>query len=187
MELTWELVAFVVFSILTLGGALTVVLERNLVHAALALMLTLFGIAGLFVTLVAPFLAAVQVLVYIGAIAILILFSIMLTRHVMDIREAWNEQWISGAVIGILVFVMLVVTLTPLVDEIGGDSDITLLNHDAFDVDDALEPNYENDTVGAIGLALGARDGFFLPFELAALLLTAVLIGAIVIAREDEV
>jgi NADH-quinone oxidoreductase subunit J len=183
MELSWELVAFGIFSVLTLGGGLTVVLERNLVHAALALMLSLFGIAGLFVILVAPFLAAVQVLVYIGAIAILILFSIMLTRHVMDIREAWNDQWIGAAIIALIVFGMLILTFTPLADEIGGDN-FADLNVNHFDTDEAPEVNQI--TVEQIGLAFADRNGFMLPFELAALLLTAVLIGAIVIAREDE-
>lgn len=187
MELTWELAAFAIFSIFTLGGGLMVVLERNLFHAALYLMLSLFGISGLFVILVAPFLAAIQVLVYIGAIAILILFSIMLTRRVMGIQESWNTQWIGAAVIAVALFVALLFTLTPLADELSDEgSDFANINAN-FDLDEPPTFDESIPTVLRIGLAFGERDQFVLPFELAGLLLTAVLIGAIVVARENEV
>jgi hypothetical protein len=74
---------FIIIAAISLGGALMVVTTRNLVHAALWLILTLFGVAVLFVLLNAGFLAIVQVVVYIGAIAILMIFAIMLTRQVM--------------------------------------------------------------------------------------------------------
>src|SRR5258708_25695600 len=86
-------VAFVVLSLLALGGGILVVADRNLFHGALWLLISLFGVAGLFVMLAAPFLAAVQVLVYMGAIVILIIFAIMLTRRVIGPRETVIRSW----------------------------------------------------------------------------------------------
>ena len=92
-DFTPEAFAFGLFTILTLGGALGVVGSHNLVRSAVWLMISLFGIAGFFVLLSAPFLAAVQVLVYIGAIGILITFAIMLTRSMTNLKERLNKQW----------------------------------------------------------------------------------------------
>ena len=75
---------FILFSLMVLGGGLLVVTSRNLIHSAGALILSLFGVAGFYVLLEAGFLAAIQVLVYIGAIAVLIIFAVMLTRKVME-------------------------------------------------------------------------------------------------------
>ncbi len=181
MELTWESVAFLIFSVFTLGGGLAVVTQRNLFHAALFLMLSLFGTAGLFVLLVAPFLAAVQVLVYIGAIAILILFAIMLTRRMMGLSTTINAQWQGALVAGVLLFIVLLLTISPLGDDIGGTR---LSANLPTDGDTAPEVAYL--TVTAIGEAFSTLNGFVLPFEIVSLLLTAALIGAIVVAREDE-
>ena len=93
MSITPETIAFAIMSVLVLGGGLGVVSSRNLIHAALYLALTLFGVAGLFVLLEAPFLAAVQVLVYLGAIAVLVTITIMVTRRLMGIAENVNRQW----------------------------------------------------------------------------------------------
>ena len=78
MELNAQSIAFIIFSVFTLAGGIGVVLNKNLFRGAMWLILSPFGVAGLFVLLSAPFLAAVQVLVYIGAIAILITFAVML-------------------------------------------------------------------------------------------------------------
>ena len=93
IEINAQSIAFFIFSIFVLGGGLGVVSTRNLFHGALYLVLSLFGVAGLFVLLSAPFLAAVQVLVYIGAIAILIVFAVMLTRSMTHLTEIVNRQW----------------------------------------------------------------------------------------------
>lgn len=204
MEITWQTIAFAAFAVMTLGGGLMVVLSRNLWHSALFLMLSLFGTSGLFVLLVAPFLAAVQVLVYIGAIAILVLFAIMLTRRMMGLEETQNTQWPAAAAVALVLFLILFVTVSPLVDEqwfkdiLGGDEKdglgqrISTLNADLPVDPDAKDSGVVANedlnivTVEAIGEALVTRDGFVLPFELASILLTAALIGAIVVAREDE-
>ncbi|MER3468596.1 MAG: NADH-quinone oxidoreductase subunit J, partial [Thermoflexus sp.] len=79
---------FLLFALLTLGAGLMTVLSRHLFHAVLYLILSLVGVAGLFVLLEAEFLAGVQVLIYIGAISILIIFAVMLTRRLMtETRE----------------------------------------------------------------------------------------------------
>ena len=91
---------FGLFTLMVLGGGLMVVTLRNIVQAAGALVLTLFGVAGLYVLLEAGFLAAVQILVYIGAIAILIVFATMLTCGMMLGRMKISnfQSGISGVV-----------------------------------------------------------------------------------------
>lgn len=168
-------IAFIIFSILVLGGAIGVVLTRNLFRGTIWLMFSLFGAAGYFVLLSAPFLAAVQVLVYIGAIAILFTFAVMLTRSLTQIRDRFTRVWWNLAS-AVLLFVVLLVVIMPVW---GG-----------FAVgDELLFANVQSTT--DLGVALVARggegvEGFVLPFEVASLLLTAAMVGAIVIAREAE-
>lgn len=178
---TVQYLAFFVFSIITLGAGLGVVSTNNLFHAALYLLASLFGVAGLFVLLVAPFLAAIQVLVYMGAIGILIIFSIMLTRSMMQIEHPFNAQSIAAGFTALALFIFLTLTLTPAVDELGV---LEEMNIDFADEDNPAPVEYE--TVEAMGQMIADRDGFVLPFELASLLLTGAMIGAIVVSREDE-
>src|SRR5512138_1634390 len=99
MEITPITIAFFIMAAFALGGSLGVVINRNLFHAALYLVLALFGVAGLFVLLEAPFLAAVQVLIYVGAIAVLITITIMVTRRIMGVSESVNRQWPLAAAV----------------------------------------------------------------------------------------
>ena len=183
MQDTIQVIAFIVFSIMTLGSAIMVVSSRNLFHSALYLLLTLFGVAGFFVLLVAPFLAAIQVLVYMGAIGILIIFAVMLTRGMMQMDQIYNSQQVAAIVTAALLFIALVLTLSPLVDELGID-EIKEVNADFTTMDNPAAVEYE--TVEEIGLVIADRNGFVLPFEVASMLLTAAMIAAIVVAREDE-
>ncbi len=166
---TPEAFAFGFFTILTLGGGIGVVINRNLVRGAVWLVISLFGIAGMFVLLSAPFLAAVQVLVYIGAIGILITFAVMLTRSMTNITERYNRQWWLGALTAAILFVFLVIgVIVPFWGKVEGpSSDIVATTVD-------------------LGIALVSGNQYVLPFEVASLLLTAAMIGAIVIAREDD-
>lgn len=166
-----QYLAFAIFSAFSIIGAAMVVWSRNLVHSALFLVMSLFGVAGLFILLSAPFLAAIQVLVYIGAIAILIIFAVMLTRSMTAIREPFNSQSWLGAVIGGVLFVALVAGM--ILPVWGWGSLPTLPQSDVVG------------TTRDIGIALVSADGYVLPFEVASLLLTAAMVGAIVIARED--
>lgn len=174
LELNAQSIAFFIFSVLALGGAIGVVISRNLIHGALYLVVSLFGGAGFFVLLSAPFLAAVQVLVYIGAIAILIIFAVMLTRSMTQIRELYNEQWWMSAIVGIALFVLLAVGVIFPVWGANG----TNANQPVSD---------EVATTTDLGVALVDGNQYVLPFEVASLLLTAAMIGAIFIARDTSV
>lgn len=174
LELNPQTIAFFIFSVLTLGGALGVVISRNLIHGALYLIVSLFGGAGFFVLLSAPFLAAVQVLVYIGAIAILIIFAVMLTRSMTQMRELFNQQWWMSAIVGVILFVLLAVgVIFPVWGANGSNPNVPVSDEVATTVD--------------LGVALVDGNQYVLPFEVASLLLTAAMIGAIYIARDTEV
>jgi len=168
-DLTYEAFAFGFFTILTLGGALGVVANRNLVRGAVWLIVSLFGVAGYFVLLSAPFLAAVQVLVYIGAIGILFTFAVMLTRSMTNLDERYNQQWWIAAVTSIALFGMLVLLVI-----------LPVFGEQETVVSDVVA------TTTDLGIALVSGDAYVLPFEVASILLTAAMIGAIVIAREEE-
>src|SRR5215216_2048917 len=110
--MTADQIIFLIAAAATLAAGLAVVTARNLVHAALALIAAFFGVAIVFVLLEAGFLAAVQVVLYIGAIAILIIFAIMLTRRVMqDTGPQTNRMWGVAAVLALVTFVAIVASL----------------------------------------------------------------------------
>jgi NADH-quinone oxidoreductase subunit J len=160
-------IVFLLTAIVTLVAALQVVTTPRLVHAALWLVAALFGVAVTFVLLNATFLAVVQIVVYIGAIAILMIFAIMLTRKVMtDTGPQLNKTWWLSALLGVVLFVGLAMILVN-----SGAEQIVLPNL-AIDVD----------SVSDLGIALVSPNAYILPFELASVLLLAALIGAIVVA-----
>src|SRR3989337_2061369 len=98
-------IIFILVAAITLGGAVMVVTVRNLVHAALWLILTLFGVAVMFAILNAGFFAVVQVVIYIGAISILMIFAIMLTRRVMqDVGPQLNPGWWIAGLLSVVLF-----------------------------------------------------------------------------------
>jgi NADH-quinone oxidoreductase subunit J len=161
-------------SLITLGGALLVVTTSNLFRGALYLMLSLFGVAGLFVLLTAPFLALAQIVVYVGAIALLIIFAIMLTPQVSRVVNPQNSQWIAAAVVGALLFIILLSVVTPLADEIGVDD----WNADFTEENPADVPS---SSLYDLGEALVDPEQYVLPFEIASVLLMAVLVGAVLL------
>lgn len=159
-------VLFIVFGVITLGAALMVVTRRNVFHAALFMILSFFGVAGLYVLLEAPFLAGVQLFIYIGGISILIIFAIMLTRDMMDPDIIGrNSQWIVVAIVTIALCAVLV---------------WTVLSYDWAVVSGAVP----EDTITRLGKALVDQEGLALPFEVASVLLLVALIGAVTVARE---
>src|SRR5512132_1964727 len=106
--MTGEQIIFLLVALFTLGSGVMVVTTHNLVHAALWLVSTLFGVAVTYALLNASFLAVVQVVVYIGAIAILFIFAVMLTRKDMrDQGAQQNSNWWVGALLSVLTFVGL--------------------------------------------------------------------------------
>jgi NADH-quinone oxidoreductase subunit J len=160
-------IIFLLVGAVILGSSLMVVTTRNLIHAALWLIVTLFGVAVLFALLNAGFLAVVQVVVYIGAIAILFIFAVMLTRKEMrDRGPQLNSAWWLAGLIGLLTFGGLVRMLA-------GWSGFSKLSAD-------FPSGY--DAVTRLGNALVAPDAFVLPFEVASVLLLAALVGAVYVA-----
>jgi NADH-quinone oxidoreductase subunit J len=162
-------VIFLISSALVLGGALMVVTRRNLVHAAFYLVVTLFGVAVFFILLEAGFLAAVQVVVYIGAIAILLIIGVMVTRNVTGTEvKTVNKNYLLGIAIAVMVFASLFLAV----------SQWSQFNASAADVDTQTLEN----TVSNLGIALVDANQFVIPFEVASILLLGALVGAIVIA-----
>lgn len=162
-------IGFVVFTIFTIGGGLGVVTTRNLFRGTIWLMLSLFGVAGYMVLLSAPFLAAVQILVYIGAIAILITFAVMLTRSVTRLNERYIRT-IPSLIGSLVLFLILVFGVTiPIFGDQSASSAPVVVK-----------------TTRDLGLALVDGNGYVVPFMVASLLLTAAMIGAIYIARDEE-
>lgn len=159
-------VMFIVLSLVTLAAALMVVIARSMFRAALWLVLTFFGIAGLFILLHAEFIAVAQVLIYVGAISTLIIFAIMLSRGVMDPdARRFNDQWGVVAGFGAVLFVLLAAVVTRT------RWPVALADVPA----DAIQ-RLGGEFVGS----------YVIPFEVASVLLVVAMIGAIIIAREQE-
>jgi len=165
--MTGEQIIFLVVALFTLGSGLMVVTTGNLVHAAFWLVSTLFGVAVVFALLNASFLAVVQVVVYIGAIAILFIFAVMLTRKDMrDQGPQMNPGWWFGALISVLVFLGLFFLLQ-------GWSGLSTTAS-------AMPSGF--DAISELGNVLVSPDAYVLPFEVASVLLVAALIGAVYVA-----
>ncbi len=165
-------VLFVITAVLTLGGGLGVVVTRNVVHAALFLLLSLIAVAGLYLLLFAEFLALVQVLIYGGAIIIVLLFAIMLTRSEEYPRISDNPQWPLAIVAGLAVFGVLAASFLwqrpP--DSLVRDGEVVAV--------EAQGPG-----LAKLGESLFTE--WAVPFEVASLVLLVALIGAIIIAQAD--
>jgi NADH-quinone oxidoreductase subunit J len=157
-------IAFWVLAVIGIAAALAVVLLRDIFRAALSLVLCFLVVAGIYVTLSADFLAVVQVLVYVGAISVLIILAIMLTRGVQQ-----------GSPSNRLKFPALVVAILFL----GIVGFATLNTLWRVSAEPPLEP-----TTAAIASSLFGEGGFILAVEIAAVLLLAAVLGAIVLARE---
>jgi NADH-quinone oxidoreductase subunit J len=166
MTMNFAQVVFIVLSAIALVGAVGVVTSRNLFYAALLLVLSFIAVAGYYVLLEAEFLAMVQILVYVGAISILIIFAIMLSRRMMaPDRTTRNEQWLLGLVAAVALFVILAVVLLS-VSWPSAPSDAPA------------------DAISALGQALVDPGQFLLVFEVSSVLLLVALVGAVIVARE---
>ncbi len=162
---------FIITAAATLGAALLVVSTRNLVHAALWLVVSLFGVAVVYVLLNAGFLAVAQVVIYIGAIAILMIFAIMLTRRVAtDTGSQINPNWVWAAAIALVLFAALGWILS---------------SWEGFSTQ-APEFSTRADPLRELGVALVSPDAYVIPFEVASVLLLAALVGAIMVAWERK-
>jgi NADH-quinone oxidoreductase subunit J len=158
---------FFILGVLTIAGAAAALTLRNLVHCVLALMLAFVGLAGLYLQLDAQFVGFAQILVYIGAVAILIVFAILLTRGAESPSQSIvSPSWAASGVVSVAVFGVLAWTI-----------------RSSMATRHATPPQPEA-TVKQIGAVM--MSGFALPLEVIGLLLTAALIGAVTIAMQDR-
>jgi NADH-quinone oxidoreductase subunit J len=173
--MTIQQVVFILISLFTIISAIVVVTDRNLFRAAIALMASFLGVAGLYILLEAGFLAVAQLLVYIGAISILLIFAIMMTRRLMQTVESpFNSQPIWGLAAAILAFILLAVVALrtwptskyPAPAEVSGV---------------VIEAG-----VKQLGALLVSPEAYVIPFEVASVLLLAALVGAVFLARPEK-
>jgi NADH-quinone oxidoreductase subunit J len=151
-------------------SAIRVVTVRNVVHAAMYLVLVLAGVAGQYILLASEFLAVTQVLVYIGAIVVLVLFGVMLTRAKLgeDVNLT-NDYWYVGAFTAVFLFALMAFALL----DYFGDQPL-----DQANVETQVRANTEQVADALFG-------PFVVPFQAVSVLLLVALIGAIVLARRD--
>jgi NADH-quinone oxidoreductase subunit J len=158
---------FILIAAITIASAIWVVSSSNLIYSAVALLFTLFGVAGLYVFLYADFLAAVQVLIYVGGILVLIIFGVMLTNKIDkdELKESGRGKW-KGALISLSIFTGLFYVISKTEWITNGSDEVS------------------EGTVEQIGqLILG---DYLLPFEVISLLLLASLIGAAYLSRKQK-
>lgn len=161
------MLTLIILAALTLSGALAAMCLRNLVHCALALAVSLTALAAVYVQLDAQFVGLAQLLVYVGAVAILMVFAILLTRERESARQSiFSPTWLAGAGIAAAVFSVLAAAV--------------LLSQAARR---AVPPTPEA-TVAQIGNKLMTH--YLLPLEVIGLLLTAALIGAVLLAMRER-
>lgn len=155
-------IIFYVFVLMVVGSAIIVAFSRYIMHSAFALLLTFFGVAGLYVFLAADFLAALQVLIYVGGILVLILFAVMLTHKISNVQlsNPVTKPWIAGPIaLVILLGLIWIIIKTPW----------------------SVKPLLIEPTTVEIGKAIMGT--YLLPFEAASVVLLVALIGAAYLAR----
>jgi NADH-quinone oxidoreductase subunit J len=162
MEAT--LFAFLVLAALTVIGALGAVLLRNIVHSAFSLVIALVAVAGIYVLLHADFLFAVQILIYVGAVATLILFGVMLTRGIRGEQPQNNNQVLPAAIMALLLFAAILVPV--------------ILNT-VWPASSSAPPQT---TTALLGQELMGT--YALPFEVVGVVLLVALVGSIIVARD---
>ena len=157
-------IIFWLLAIVTVGAALAVVILRDVFRAALSLVLLFMTVAVLYITLYADFLAVVQILIYVGAISVLIIVAVMLTRDVWH-GSPTGKLRIPAIVVSLLLLGTMVFTVVTTKWQISDES--------------PLQP-----TTMAIGNSLFSQGGYIMPVEISAVLLLAAILGAIVLIRD---
>lgn len=166
MSLSGEFIAFLLLALVAITGGILLLTLKKVMHMVVAVVFTFISIAGLYVLLSAEFIAAVQILIYSGAITIMMLFGIMLTKQEKQEEKKQNyfRKW--GVIVGILCFAVCVY--------------IGIYNLEFSQTQVAL---YEDNTE-KIGVELYSK--FVIPFELTSVLLLVALIGAVILAKKDD-
>ena len=158
---------FAIIAVLTIAAAVTAMSLRNLIHCALTLTVAFAGLAAAYLQLDAQFVGFAQILVYVGAVAILVVFATLLTRGgEVPEQSVFSASWLTGLAVAVAVFGVLAWTIVK----------SAASRHEPAQKVDA--------TVKQIGDALMTK--FVLPLEVIGLLLTAALIGAVIIAMKEE-
>lgn len=186
-----ENISFGIIAAMMIFAALRVVTTRNVVHAAMWLVLVLAGAAAQYILLAAEFVAVTQVMVYIGAVVVLFLFGVMLTRAKLgEDATLTRKNWYGAAFVGILMFGLLAFTIvdtwedtrlpddrrTGLAPSIGVDAT-------EAEVEAALADPSVGSNTGAVSDSIFSQ--YLIAFEAISVMLTAALIGAIVLARKE--
>lgn len=166
MSITGEYVAFIGLAMVAIGGGILMLNVTKVVHMVVSLVFTFVSIAGLYVLLSAEFVAAVQILIYSGAITIIMLFGIMLTRHEDEEQSAAGTGRKLITFLGIAAFALAMYL---------GIYDLKLGEPTA---------NLHVKNTEQIGISLYSH--FVIPFELTSVLLLVALVGAIILAKKDE-
>ncbi len=166
MTLSGEFIAFISLAIVAIIGGVLLLNLKNVVHMVVAIVFTFVSIAGIYVTLSAEFVAVAQILLYSGAITVMMLFGIMMTRHDDTSEDKTGKLRKFFVFLGVLGFAFAVY--------------IGIYNLDFGQVPTAL---HENNTE-QIGMSLYSK--YIIPFELTSVLLLASLFGAIVLAKNDD-
>lgn len=160
-------VSFFILAALTIAGMAAAMFLRNLVHCVLALTLGFAGLAALYLQLGAQFVGFTQIIVYVGAVAILAVFAIMMTQSAGSIaKPALSSSWVAGSLVACAVFAALAWAIC------------------SSSASRKMSPPEPEATVHQIGEALMHR--FVLPLEIIGLLLTVALIGAVVLAMHEK-
>jgi NADH-quinone oxidoreductase subunit J len=163
--MTGEMIAFFLLALSAITGGVLLINLKNVVHMVVALIFTFIAIAGIYITLSAEFVAVVQVLIYSGAITIIMLFGIMLTRHQEKEKAVPRlKVWLTGLTIGLFFLIMY--------------GKIKDLNFGQKDVELHI------DNTKKIGVELYSH--YVIPFELTSVLLLVALIGSIILAKRDD-
>jgi NADH-quinone oxidoreductase subunit J len=169
--------AFWILAVISVVSALAVVFLKDVFRAALFLVLCFFTVAGIYITLNADFLAAVQVLVYVGAVGILIIFAILFTRETQQ-GSLFNKLKIPALVFALVLLGTMIysMTATDWSAILGANANVPLADLNAGG----------SDLTGSLGASLFSEDGFLLPVEIAGVMLLAAVLGGIVIMRDKD-
>lgn len=166
MSLSGELIAFIGLALVAIVGGVLLITLTKVVHMVIALVFTFLGIAGIYMLLSAEFVAIVQILIYSGAITIVMLFGIMLTKHQENDAPAkggWGNFSLLAAIAGFAVAVYLGI----------------------YNLDIPVQPtSLHEENTKQIGIELFSK--YVIPFEVMSVLLLVALVGAIVLAKKDD-
>jgi NADH-quinone oxidoreductase subunit J len=168
----WTILLFIIFGGMAVGCALSMVTQRNPLYSAISLIGVFVALAGLYVTLAAPFIAAVQIIVYAGAIMVLVVFVIMLLNAEEEARRPYKLKFLLPVSVGLAT---VLIAEAAFMLTVGGSSRV-----------DPTPP-----AVRDVGLTMSIGTGLFteylLPFEVTSVLILMALVGAITLARRTQV